>query len=187
LSIDTIGIGRRFGSLVTDTKEAYTIGETVSALFRSANPRNNLRLGGTFLTVDVLNETDGTWHTQYVDGDWCTQYHWKGGWSSERFYWGNSFANITWTIPDDTPSGMYRICHFGTRQTILGTFSLSLSHWPSLWLATTIIGLQPISLAMHMLNTAYRFSDRVRQTLQHVRIRPTKEFHGCSRTFLVHG
>ena len=184
LSMDTIGIGRRFGSLVTDTKEVYNVGDTAFALFRSANPRNNVRAGGTFVTIDALNETDGTWHTRYVDGDWCTQYHWKGGWSSERFYWGNSFANITWAIPEDTPSGMYRICHYGTRQTFLGTLGLTL---PSVWLTTAILGLQPITLAMHLLNAAYRFSDYVRQALQPVTIKQKKDFHGCSRNFLVHG
>lgn len=184
LSMDTIGIGRRFGSLVTDTKEVYNVGDTAFALFRSANPRNNIRAGGTFVTIDALNETDGTWHTRYVDGDWCTQYHWKGGWSSERFYWGNSFANITWAIPEDTPSGMYRICHYGTRQTFLGTLGSTL---PSVWLTTAILGLQPITLAMHLLNAAYRFSDYVRQALQPVTIKQKKDFHGCSRNFLVHG
>lgn len=184
LSMDTIGIGRRFGSLVTDTKEVYNVGDTAFALFRSANPRNNVRAGGTFVTIDALNETDGTWHTRYVDGDWCTQYHWKGGWSSERFYWGNSFANITWAIPEDTPSGMYRICHYGTRQTFLGTLGSTL---PSVWLTTAILGLQPITLAMHLLNAAYRFSDYVRQALQPVTIKQKKDFHGCSRNFLVHG
>jgi neutral ceramidase len=187
LSIDTIGIGRKFGSLVIDTNEVYMIGETVSALFRSANPRNNVRAGGTFLSVDVLNETDGTWHTQYVDGDWCTQYHWKGGWSSERFYWGNSFANITWTIPDETPNGMYRICHYGTRQTFLGTLGFSLSRWTSALLATTIVGLHPLSLLLQLLKTAYRFTEKGRQAFNHVAIRPTKDYHGCSRSFLVHG
>ena len=184
LSMDTIGIGRRFGSLVTDTKEVYNVGDTAFALFRSANPRNNVRAGGTFVTIDALNETDGTWHTRYVDGDWCTQYHWKGGWSSERFYWGNSFANITWAIPEDTPSGMYRICHYGTRQTFLGTLGLTL---PSVWLTTAILGLQPITLAMHLLNAAYHVSDYVRQAFQPVTIKQKKDFHGCSRNFLVHG
>ena len=184
LSMDTIGIGRRFGSLVTDTKEVYNVGDTAFALFRSANPRNNIRAGGTFVTIDALNETDGTWHTRYVDGDWCTQYHWKGGWSSERFYWGNSFANITWAIPEDTPSGMYRICHYGTRQTFLGTLGSTL---PSVWLTTAILGLQPITLAMHLLNAAYHVSDYVRQAFQPVTIKQKKDFHGCSRNFLVHG
>ena len=184
LSMDTIGIGRRFGSLVTDTKEVYNVGDTAFALFRSANPRNNVRAGGTFVTIDALNETDGTWHTRYVDGDWCTQYHWKGGWSSERFYWGNSFANITWAIPEDTPSGMYRICHYGTRQTFLGTLGSTL---PSVWLTTAILGLQPITLAMHLLNAAYHVSDYVRQAFQPVTIKQKKDFHGCSRNFLVHG
>ena len=187
LSIDTIGVGRRFGSIVTDAREVYTVGETAYATFRSANPRNNLRTGGTFLTVDLLNETDGTWRTQFVDDDWCTQYHWRGGWSSERFYWGNSFANITWTIPNDTPTGMYRICHFGTRQTIFGTLGSSLSHGPAGWLTATLLGFQPIALPIHMLNTAYHFSDKVRQMVQQLKIEPQKDFHGCSRTFLVRG
>jgi neutral ceramidase len=121
LAIDTIRLGKRFGSIVTDANKLYQFGDTVTVSFRSANPRNNLRTNGTFLTVDLFNETDGTWQTKYVDNDWCTRYYWTGGLSLEGFYWGSSFANITWTIPEDSPRGLYRVCHYGTRLTIFGS------------------------------------------------------------------
>ena len=63
----------QFGSVEKDTNEQYIMGrDEVSVTFRSANPRNNRRLEGPFLTVDMLNDS-GDWQTLYKDGDWCME------------------------------------------------------------------------------------------------------------------
>ena len=66
----------------------YFIGDTVVVEFRSANPRNNQRLDGTFLSVQLgvdkvrglfgglqMFKTD--WQSVAVDGDWETKFHWR--------------------------------------------------------------------------------------------------------------
>jgi len=42
-------------------KKSFQVGETVSVEFQSACPRNNLRTGGTFLTVERWSEDNGNW------------------------------------------------------------------------------------------------------------------------------
>ena len=42
-------------------KKSFDVGETVSVEFQSACPRNNLRTGDTFLTVERWSEKNGNW------------------------------------------------------------------------------------------------------------------------------
>ena len=51
--------GSHFGAVVEDVLPVvYKIGEQVKAVFQSACPRNNVRLEGTFLTVERQDEED---------------------------------------------------------------------------------------------------------------------------------
>lgn len=51
---------KKFGQVLTDVKNGtYQRGNTAYAMFVGANPRNNLRLEGTFMTVDKL--VGGSW------------------------------------------------------------------------------------------------------------------------------
>jgi neutral ceramidase len=114
IELDTIGLWRDFGSEAVDTKDAYTVSQSVVLSFQSASPRNGHRIDGcTFPTVDLLDEY-GHWQTLYVDGDWYTKLIWKGG------YLGETFAEIHWDIPDTKNQGLYRISHCGARKTLLG-------------------------------------------------------------------
>ena len=50
--------GSTFGDVMEDVaNDTYEAGETVRAVFRSACPRNNVRLEGTFLTVERQNKS----------------------------------------------------------------------------------------------------------------------------------
>jgi neutral ceramidase len=99
---DAPSIGYNFGQILIDVNlTPYGAGETVSALFVGANPRvsnspirpyvqggdkwlthsccdftsqNNLRLEGTFLTIDQL--MSGTWVTARSDSHPSTIYQW---------------------------------------------------------------------------------------------------------------
>jgi hypothetical protein len=53
--------GARFGGLLNDVDPArrYIMGDTVSATFHSANPRNDLRHEASFLAVERQTETAG--------------------------------------------------------------------------------------------------------------------------------
>lgn len=84
--------GGRFGAVKSDVNSSYRRGETVSVIFWSANPRNNMRIQDTFLTVEKL-QSDGTWKVIANDGNWETRYMWTREGISE------SLATITWTVP----------------------------------------------------------------------------------------
>ncbi|KAG6861428.1 hypothetical protein C0995_000268 [Termitomyces sp. Mi166 len=67
--------GQAFGDVLVDVNTtAYHTGDTVIAQFVGANPRNNLRLESTFLTVDQL--VNGQWRTVRSDSHPSTTYQW---------------------------------------------------------------------------------------------------------------
>lgn len=64
-------ISKYFGEVLTDALEQYYAGSRVKVKFCGANPRNNLHLEGTFLTVERLK--NGTqWEVQATDAHWET-------------------------------------------------------------------------------------------------------------------
>lgn len=115
---DRTPLGTRFGDVVEgyDVLPSYTAGSTASAKFHSANPRNNQRLQGTFLTVEKKTRL-GRWEVVAVDGDWETKFHWMAGKDDplDVGLSGLSEATIYWDIPENT-SGTFRLCHFGDRR-----------------------------------------------------------------------
>ena len=155
--------------------------DSVKVSFHSANPRNNQRIESTFLTVDFL-EDDGSWQTVYVDGDWCTKFIWKGG---AVTYLGVSFAEIVWDVPSEVPQGLYRICHFGTRKTLLGDAENAFFHVPD-WLISNSVGSLAVGLLVQLARQTVLLSEYVRRQLGFDLSRSRyKDFEGCSKTFLV--
>lgn len=58
LESPTLCAGAKFGDVMEDVAgERYEAGATVRTVFRSACPRNNVRLEGTFLTVERQNKS----------------------------------------------------------------------------------------------------------------------------------
>ncbi|KAK7494429.1 hypothetical protein BaRGS_00014321 [Batillaria attramentaria] len=113
---DTAPIGRNFGDLRKDASPSYTPGSVVEVTFISANPRNDLKTNDTFLTVEQ-KQADGTWKVMFTDRDWETRYKWE----IESLLLGESNAIIRWDIPEHMQDGTYRIRHFGTSKSMLGT------------------------------------------------------------------
>ena len=149
--------------------------------FRSANPRSNLRIEGSFLSVDILLE-DGSWETRFVDGDWSTRFFWKGG-GVDNF--GVSFAEISWAIPDDAQQGIYRICHYGTRKTLVGDLEWISTHIPD-WLVSDAFGSMAAGTVLNLLKMAGSLSVDVRLIFRGLeKWSRKKDFEGCSRSFLV--
>ncbi|KDR69911.1 hypothetical protein GALMADRAFT_255768 [Galerina marginata CBS 339.88] len=116
---DAAPIGKKFGAVLTDVKTtpAYHAGDTVSALFVGANPRNNLRLEGTFLTVDQL--VSGQWKSVRTDSHPSTVYRW----TRVSTILGTSSVNVSWTIESGTPAGTYRLSYFGDSKPFIGSIS----------------------------------------------------------------
>jgi neutral ceramidase len=182
--IDTIGFGQQFGSVAIDSKDKYFVGETVHVSFRSANPRNNQRIQGTFLTVDLLQD-DGSWKTVYVDGDWCTKYIWKPL-EDVGITLGISFAEVYWEIPQHEEQGIYRICHYGTRKTWIGDMEW-LTYHLSDWMTTELCGSMAAGLVLQGVRFLTRIFESFGMTVESCMdsIGRKKDFQGCSRSFLV--
>ncbi|CEL52647.1 hypothetical protein RSOLAG1IB_05852 [Rhizoctonia solani AG-1 IB] len=114
---DASPIGKSFGSVLTDvsTSTPYKRGQTVTAVFQGANPRNNLRLEGTFMTVDQL--IAGTWTTVRTDSHPSTKF----GWLRTNSALGYSTVTTNWTIESTTPAGSYRITYNGNNKPLIGS------------------------------------------------------------------
>jgi neutral ceramidase len=106
---DGAGIGRSFGQVTKDVAPNYPVGSIVQATFVGANPRNNLRLEGTFAAIEKQND-DSTWTQVKNDEDWELVYEWK----RRNGLLGTSDVTITWDTGLTQPAaGKYRIKYYG--------------------------------------------------------------------------
>ncbi|KAH7334765.1 Neutral/alkaline nonlysosomal ceramidase [Rhizoctonia solani] len=112
---DAAPIGKSFGSTLTDVSTSYKRGQTVTAVFQGANPRNNLRLEDTFMTVDQF--VGGTWKTVRTDSHPSTKF----GWLRTNTVLGYSTVTANWTIESTTPAGSYRITYNGNNKPLIGS------------------------------------------------------------------
>ncbi|THH28983.1 hypothetical protein EUX98_g5201 [Antrodiella citrinella] len=121
---DGAPFGQQFGQVIADvnTGTAYKAGDTVVAQFVGANPRNNLRLEDTFLTVD--QQVNGAWQAVRSDSHPSTTYQWL----RTDTVLGYSTVNISWIIEDATPSGTYRFTYFGDYKPIIGKITAFTGH-----------------------------------------------------------
>ncbi|KAJ7458594.1 Neutral/alkaline nonlysosomal ceramidase [Mycena latifolia] len=119
VKFDAAPIGKHFGQILKDvvTTARYHAGDTVFAEFVGANPRNNLRLEGTYLSVDQL--VSGAWEAVRSDSHPSTIYRW----ARESTVLGTSTVNVSWTIENDTAPGTYRIRYFGDSKPLIGSIS----------------------------------------------------------------
>ncbi|KAL0061431.1 hypothetical protein AAF712_011725 [Marasmius tenuissimus] len=74
---DAAPIGKKFGDVLTDVRTSgpYRAGETVIVQFVGANPRNNLRLEGTFLSVE--QQVSGEFKAVKSDSHPSTIFRWN--------------------------------------------------------------------------------------------------------------
>lgn len=105
--------GRSFGDVLVDVEvdKPYRCGQTVNVTFVSANPRNDLRLGDTFLSVERFISGDEI-ETVATDASWETKFIWE----RTNTLKGESRAIIVWDIPADCKPGRYVIRHFGSHK-----------------------------------------------------------------------
>jgi neutral ceramidase len=118
---DTAPIGTSFGQCTVQPSATYTAGAVINATFIGANPRNNLRLEGTFTAVELLQS--GVWTQVRDDKDWSLEYTW----TNTNGLLGNSEVVISWeTAAEETAvaPGMYRIRYNGDNKVpITGTIN----------------------------------------------------------------
>ncbi|KAF3324499.1 neutral ceramidase-like isoform X1 [Carex littledalei] len=119
--LDTTPIGVSFGDVSTDVPEnsKFNKGQIVNATFWSACPRNDLLNNGTFALVEMLDSSTNDWVPLYDDDDWCLRFKWfrPSKLSSQ------SHATLEWRIPENTPTGVYRLRHFGASKRLFGGVS----------------------------------------------------------------
>ncbi|CAO2650082.1 Nn.00g013740.m01.CDS01 [Neocucurbitaria sp. VM-36] len=114
---DGAGIGRSFGQVTKDVSSSYPRGSLVTATFVGANPRNNLRLEGTFASVEA-QQSDGSWIQVKNDEDWELVYQWK----RVNGLTGTSDVTITWDTGVTGPAaGTYRLRYYGDSKAVGGT------------------------------------------------------------------
>ncbi|CAE7179605.1 Neutral ceramidase [Pyrenophora teres f. teres] len=113
---DGAGFGRSYGQVTKDVSSTYARGAMVSATFVGANPRNNLRLEGTFAAIEKQN-TDGTWSQVKNDEDWELVYQWK----RVNGLTGTSDVTISWDTSITGPAvGTYKIKYYGDAKAVGG-------------------------------------------------------------------
>ena len=95
---------RHYGDALPMLKREYESGETVTIDFWSSNPTAHYVTGNNFLRVEY--RTPAGWQVVADDGDWSTRVRWR---LEDDAY----VAELSWEVPDDAPSGDYRISHHG--------------------------------------------------------------------------
>ncbi|KAL5747999.1 hypothetical protein ACOSQ2_025296 [Xanthoceras sorbifolium] len=116
--MDSTPSGVNFGDVKTDVPQNSTFkrGDTVSVIFWSACPRNDLMTEGTFSLVEILHG-NATWIPAYDDDDFCLLFKW----SRPSKLSPRSLATIEWRIPESASPGVYRIRHFGAAKGLMGS------------------------------------------------------------------
>ncbi|KAI1758091.1 Neutral/alkaline nonlysosomal ceramidase [Xylaria castorea] len=106
---DNPPLGKKFGAVTTQPSSTYARGAVVEAVFVGANPRNNLRLEGTFAAIEQLGADGSTWTQVRDDTDWSLVYTWNRTNSAL----GYSDVTISWETGLDAEPGTFRIKYFG--------------------------------------------------------------------------
>jgi neutral ceramidase len=115
--MDNAPIGQGFGQCTAQPASIYKLGAVVNATFVGANPRNNLRLEGTYAAVEKLGSDGKTWSQVKSDEDWGLVYTW----SRSNLVLGYSEVVISWeTDSGSDTTGTYRIRYYGDARSLTG-------------------------------------------------------------------
>ncbi|KAM3963775.1 neutral ceramidase [Aphomia sociella] len=112
--IDNSPLGRNFGDVLEQPAVLVRRGETVSATFIGANPRNDLKQESSHAVIERLEL--GQWVVIATDADWETKFHWQ----RTSTILGTSSVTFEWTVPADSLIGVHRIVYYGAARGLLG-------------------------------------------------------------------
>jgi neutral ceramidase len=116
--MDNAPAGSSFGTCTQQPASSYARGAVINATFVGANPRNNLRLEGTFAAVEKLGSDGRTWTRVLSDDDWRLVYTW----TRTNGLLGYSEVTITWeTNEEEDVAGTYRIRYYGDSKPLIGS------------------------------------------------------------------
>ena len=103
-----------FGEVVEDAAAGRTFvagsGDVAAATFWGANPRADLKHGGTFTKVKRLGE-DGDWALAYADGDFCTKFSYRR--VGKVVHRHEAHVAVEWAVPADAVPGTYKLEYYG--------------------------------------------------------------------------
>ncbi|XXG95421.1 Glucosamine-6-phosphate isomerase (Glucosamine-6-phosphate deaminase) (GNPDA) (GlcN6P deaminase) [Hypoxylon texense] len=112
---DNAPLGKSFGDCTTQPQATYTRGAVINATFVGANPRNNLRLEGTYAAIEKQGG-DSTWTQVRDDSDWSLVYTW----TRTDTILGYSEVTISWETEADAEPGTYRTKYYGDSKALIG-------------------------------------------------------------------
>ena len=122
---------KRFGDVVRDVDTAYRRGETARVSFVGANPRNDLRLEGSYAVLEKKRDDAAAadsaereeretpeWRAVRDDADWNLVFRWRR--VSELL--GTSEVEVAWETGADpwARPGRYRLRYFGDAKRFTG-------------------------------------------------------------------
>ncbi|CAD5107453.1 Neutral ceramidase [Pseudomonas carbonaria] len=115
----TVDLPAPFGKLLSDARALYTQGSVVDVTWQAGYPGNDPKTMSSYLYVERRNP-DGTWDTVATDKDPELVFLWT--WSQSPALTllhtvDSSKAKAIWSIPANTPPGLYRIRHEGVYRT----------------------------------------------------------------------
>ena len=115
---DSSGLLKSFGDVISGPSPTnpYRPGSIPSTVFVGANPRNNLRLEGTFAAIEKVDPHSGRWSPVRTDADWHLVYHWK----RTSTILATSQVTIEWEIEPWVEEGIYRMHYYGDSKAAIG-------------------------------------------------------------------
>lgn len=105
---DSPGFFQKYGQVLVDVAPTVAPGSIASATFVGANPRNNLRLEGTYAAVEQL-QSNASWAVVRDDADWELVFRWRRTSSVT----GTSQVDVVWEVPAGQAKGQYRLHYWG--------------------------------------------------------------------------
>ncbi|KAI1453429.1 neutral ceramidase [Annulohypoxylon moriforme] len=108
--------GKSFGDVTVQPSSSYARGAVINATFVAANPRNNLRLEGTFAAIEKQDTSSGNWTQVRDDQDWSLVYTW----TRTDVVLGYSTVTISWETEQDAEPGTYRTRYYGDSKALIG-------------------------------------------------------------------
>lgn len=119
--LDSPPFFKEFGAVVRDVQPTYSGGAAVSATFVGANPRNNLRLEGTYAAVE--EKVGSRWVVVRDDSDWDLVFNWRRtnevlGRSEVEIVWETELGEEGSKVREE--GGVYRIRYFGDSRAVTG-------------------------------------------------------------------
>jgi neutral ceramidase len=105
-AVDRVPAPHQFGDAIAMEQSSYSVGDTVTTEFWSANPSARHEAVSNFLSIEYQH--DGEWLTVATDKDWETKIRWRSTEEEDALV-----AQVIWDIPEGMAAGTYRIRHFG--------------------------------------------------------------------------